>query len=149
MSLEYPEESVTFNDGYKSAYDSYFQEYNSSIHYIKSLFLSNVSGAIQLAGINLSPRDVIVVGTGPWWGINHLKEKGGEDSLSCLESWGAFPGGVEVAKAFIDTKVKRLLLEMDQTIPAGVQMIISVTRPEPFHKRNVRSIDGKKWLPAF
>ena len=120
MTLEGPEENIQVSNGYKGVYDSHFPEYNSSIHYVYSLILSNFSDTIKHLDIN--PRDIIVVGTGPWW--QHIDQfKLDEPALASLETWAAFPGGIEVAKAFMDSTVKRFLLEIDSAIPPETRII--------------------------
>ena len=65
MALEAPEEKLDFVDGYKQEYDSYFLQYNASIHFTHAPFLRNFSDTIK--HLDIDPRDIIVVGTGPWW----------------------------------------------------------------------------------
>ena len=43
--------------------------------------------------------------------------------LSSLSSWEAFPGGSDVGKAFIDAKIRRLLLDIESVIPSETRVI--------------------------
>lgn len=68
---------------------------------LTAVYLTNISDAINHLDIN--SQDIVVVGTGPWWQIGQMKLSD-EPTLSCLESWETFPGGLELAKNFIEGK---------------------------------------------
>lgn len=112
MALDRPEEhglvSVT---GYKDNRDLHLSEYNASIRYIKNRHLVNIS---QLAA-EVHERDIVVVGTGPWWRPELVPDA---PILSAIKTWQDFSGGIAEAQAFLEKRVQGILRDIEKLFPA-------------------------------